>query len=123
MPASQSRASLPREAASSHLHAGQATLLDLRAQTSIVAVEGDLQLSFRDHSLAWLGDAVMPTRITVREGEQYVTPQRGVVSISAAPARAAVFLVQPQRPENNGFVRQTARSLSNLVRILLRSPA
>ncbi|RDK03858.1 hypothetical protein [Paraburkholderia lacunae] len=123
MPALQSRASLPRETASSRLRAGQVTLLELREQTSIVAVEGNLQLGFRDHSLAWLGDTVMPTWITVHEGEQYVTPQRGVVSISAALPRAAAFLVQPQRPENNGFIRQIARSLSNLVRILLRSPA
>ncbi|WP_341312202.1 hypothetical protein WN982_11840 [Paraburkholderia sp. IMGN_8] len=123
MLASQPHASLPHRAASSRLHPGQVTALDLRTQTSIVAVEGNLQIAFRDYSLAWLGDAVMPAWITVPEGAQYVTPQRGFVSISAAHARAAVFLVQQLRPENNGLIRQAARHLSSLVRILLRSPA
>lgn len=123
MLATQPHASLPHDAAGSRLHPGQLTVLDLRAQTSVVAVEGNLQIAFRDHSLAWLGDAVMPTWITVPEGAQYVTPQRGFVSISAAHARAAVFLLQPQRSENDGFIRRAARHLSSLVRILLRSPA
>jgi hypothetical protein len=98
---------------------------DLRARTSIVAAEGDLQLEFRDHSLAWLGDAVPLTSITLHEGECFVAPQRGVVSISAAHANAAAFVVQPWRPPKNGhgLFRQTVRALASLVKTRLRRAA
>ena len=79
------------------LAAAQMAVHDLRAGSSIVAVEGALQLDFRDHSLAWLGDAVPLTSLTLHEGECFVTPQRGVVSISAMQANAAVFIVLPSR--------------------------
>jgi hypothetical protein len=104
------------------LTAGQLAVRDLRVRTSIVAVEGDLQLDFRDHSLAWLGDAVPLTSITLHEGECFVTPQRGVVAISAAHARAAAFVVQPCRAlkDRRGLIRQTLRDLASRVKTRLR---
>lgn len=112
--------------AAARLVAGQVAVQDLRAHTAIVAVEGDLQLDFRDHSLAWLGDAVPVTSVTLREGERFVTPQRGVVKITATHACAA-FVVQPCRTEvgGHGPLRQAARylhHLASLVRTWLRSP-
>jgi hypothetical protein len=86
-----------------------------------VAVEGDQQLDFRDHSLAWLGDTVPVTSITLHEGERYVTPQRGVVSIRATQAESAVFVVQPLRAKNGrrGFISQAVRNLMSLVKTRL----
>jgi hypothetical protein len=122
MPITQPRTGLPRDAALARVAAGQMAVHDLRARTSIVAVEGDLQLEFRDHSLAWLGDTVPVTSVTLHEGDRYVTPQRGVVSISAAHAEPVVFVVQPCRPENeqHGFVSQAIRNLTSLVKTQLR---
>ncbi|CAE6752149.1 cupin domain-containing protein [Paraburkholderia haematera] len=122
MPITQPRAGLPRDTATSRVAAGQMAVHDLRARTSIVAVEGNLQLDFRDHSLAWLGDSVPVTSVTLPEGDCYVMPQRGVVSISAAHAQSAVFAVQPSRVENerHGFVSQAVRSLTGLVKTRMR---
>ncbi|CAE6711502.1 hypothetical protein R69927_04365 [Paraburkholderia domus] len=122
MPITQLHAGLPRDAVTSRLAAGQMAVHDLRAQTSIVAVEGALQLDFRDHSLAWLGDTVPVTSITLHEGERFVTPQRGLVSISAAHTHPAVFVVQPRQAENarHSFIRQAAHHLANLAKTRLR---
>lgn len=121
MPAIGQHRSFPRDAAA-HLAAGQVAIQDLRAQTSIVAVEGDLQLDFRDHSLAWLGDTVPFTSVTLHEGERYVTPQRGVVSISTAHAKSAVFVVEPWRAENarRRFISQAVYTLTSLVKTRLQ---
>ncbi|RKF33506.1 hypothetical protein [Paraburkholderia fungorum] len=123
MPIAPTRTGLPRNAArASRVAAGQMAVHDLRARTSIVAVEGDLQLDYRDHSLAWLGDTVPVTSLTLREGERYVTPQRGVVSISATHARAAVFVVQPCQAENAWLSRiiRAVHTLRQLVKTRLR---
>ena len=105
--------------------AGQMAVRDLRAGSSIVAVEGALQLDFRDHSLAWLGDAMPLTSITVHEGERFVTPQRGIVSISATRAHMAAFVVLPAPAGQGayGFIRQAALHLAGLVRTRLRRAA
>jgi hypothetical protein len=105
--------------------AGQVLMRDLRARSSIVAVEGDLQLGFRDGSLAWLGDAVPLTSITLREGERFVTQQHGFVSISAAYASAAAFIVLPSHAGTgaHGLIRQAAQYLASLVRTHLRRAA
>ncbi|MCX4172478.1 MULTISPECIES: hypothetical protein [Paraburkholderia] len=122
MPITQPRTGLPHDAATSRVAAGQMAVHDLRARTSIVAVEGNLRLDFRDHSLAWLGDAVPVTSITLREGERYITPQRGVVSISTAHAKSAAFVVEPRRAENerHRFISQAVRKLTNLVKTQLQ---
>ncbi|XUW89872.1 hypothetical protein OH764_07440 [Burkholderia sp. M6-3] len=86
----------------SRLAAGQVALQDVRARSTVVAVEGDLQLAFRDHSLAWLGDAVPLTSVTLHEGQCFVARQHGMISISAADARAAAFVVQLSLAENRG---------------------
>lgn len=105
--------------------AGQTSVCDLRAGTSIVAVQGDLQLGFRDRSLAWLGDAVPLTSITLREGEQFVMPQHGAVSIGAARATSASFVVQAPHAENaaHGAVHRTVGHLTALIRSRLRRAA
>ncbi|MGQ7937910.1 hypothetical protein [Paraburkholderia sp. D1E] len=122
MPIAPARSGLSRDAATARVAAGQMAVHDLRARTSIVAVEGDLQLAFRDHSLSWLGDTVPLTLLTLHEGERYVTLQRGVVSISATHARAAVFVVQPRQTENEwpGRIVQAVRNLTSLVKTRLR---
>ncbi|MFM0733701.1 hypothetical protein PQQ52_24790 [Paraburkholderia sediminicola] len=124
MPAIGQHRCQPRDAAA-HLAAGQVAIQDLRARTSIVAVEGHLQLDFRDHSLAWLGDAVPVTSITLHEGERYVTPQRGIIWIRAAHANSAVFVIQPWRAENerHSFIRQAVQHLADLVKTRLRRAA
>ena len=124
MPAIDQHRCQPGDAAT-RLATGQVAIQDLRARTSIVAVEGDLQLDFRDHSLAWLEDAVPVTSIRLHEGERYVTPQRGVVSISAVRANSAVFVVQSWRTENErpSVIRQAARYLANLVKTRLQRAA
>ncbi|MBT2792644.1 hypothetical protein [Paraburkholderia strydomiana] len=86
----------------SRLAVGQVALQDVCARSTVVAVEGDLQLAFRDHSLAWLGDAVPLTSVTLHEGQCFVVRQHGMVWISAADARAAAFVVQPSLAENRG---------------------
>lgn len=73
------------------LAAGQVALHDLRARSAVVAVEGDLQLVVRDHSLSWLGDAVPSTSIMLSEGECFVPIERSMVSISALHGKAAAF--------------------------------
>jgi hypothetical protein len=125
MPTTQPRAGLPHDAATSRVAAGQVAVHDLRALTSIVVVEGNLLLNFLDHSLAWLGDAVPVTSVTLHEGERYVTPQRGVVSISAARAASAVFVVQPCRHQNDrhGFISQAVRNLTSLIKTRLQRAA
>lgn len=121
MPVCQSRADVPR-ATASHLASGQVAVRDLRAGASIVAVEGALQLEFRDHSLAWLGNDAPLTSISLHEGERYVTAQRGVVSIGAMHANAAAFIVLPFRADSgaHGFMRRAAHHLVSLVRTRLR---
>lgn len=122
MPITQPRAGLPRDATASRVAAGQMAVLDLRARTSIVAVEGDLQLAFRDHSLAWPGDTVPVTSVTLHEGDRYVTPQRGIVSISAAHKQSAVFVLAPRQAENerHGLVSQAVHKLTGLVKTRLQ---
>ncbi|MFM0644373.1 hypothetical protein PQR14_08560 [Paraburkholderia bryophila] len=121
----QPRALSSRDAVPSRLPAGQLALHDLRARTAIVAVEGALQLQLRDHSLAWLGDAVPVTTISLQEGECFVTPQRGVVSISAVQGHAAAFVLQPPRLQNNLYdlMRQAPQSLAGLVKTWWRRTA
>ncbi|MFM0077690.1 hypothetical protein P0D72_02170 [Paraburkholderia sediminicola] len=124
MPITQPRTGLLHDAATSRVAAGQMAVHDLRARTSIVAVEGDLQLALRDHSLAWLGDTVPVTSVTLHEGERYVTPQRGIVSISTAHAKSAVFVVEPWRAEHEWhhfiFISQAVRKLTSLVKTRLQ---
>ncbi|CAB3776476.1 hypothetical protein [Paraburkholderia fynbosensis] len=123
MHARESCAGLRRTPASSLL-AGQVAVHDLHAGSSIVAVEGRLQLHFRDRSLAWLGDAVPLTSITLLEGERFVTPQRGRVSISALRAAgasrtdSAAFIVLPPHaaPGAHGWLLLAVRHLAELVR-------
>ncbi|MFM0738537.1 hypothetical protein PQQ51_14945 [Paraburkholderia xenovorans] len=119
MPVSQA---LPPRPATSRVAAGQIAMRDLHARTSIVAVEGDLQLEFRDHSLAWLGDGVPLTSITLHEGERYVTPQRGIVSIGVANTAAAVFVVQSRSIDATpfGLISRAAHELARCVRTRLR---
>ena len=104
---------------------GQVALRDLRARSSIVAVQGDLQLTFRDHSLAWLGEAVPFTSITLHEGQCFVARQRGIVSISAAHAQAATFLVQPSLVEDRSstFTSRAALQFATFLKRSLRRTA
>lgn len=121
----QPRACLSRDIAPSHLPAGQLAMHDLRAHTAIVAVEGALQLQWRDHSLAWLGDAVPVTAITLQEGECFVTPQRGVVSISAGQTQAAAFVLQRTHEQTKLYdlMHQMPQSLAGLVKTWWRRAA
>ncbi|MGF6967532.1 hypothetical protein OKW43_004560 [Paraburkholderia sp. WC7.3g] len=111
--------------AASHLAAGQMALHDLRARSSIIAVEGALQLVFRDHSLAWLGNDAPLTSLTLHEGERFMTSQRGVVSIRATLADRAAFIVMPARAEwrARGFILQAVRRLAVAVRTRWRRAA
>ncbi|MGF6262436.1 hypothetical protein OKW49_003364 [Paraburkholderia youngii] len=96
----------------------QAAMLDLNAGTTIVAVEGDLELEFRDHALAWLGGAVPCTSIIVRDDEQFITGQRGVLSIRASHAGAAVLIARASpgnAAELRELVRRTVRRLAGVV--------
>ncbi|QQC64717.1 hypothetical protein [Paraburkholderia ginsengisoli] len=121
----ESRAGSLRRTPASPVAAGQIVMRDLRAGSSIVAVEGDLQLGFRDRSLAWLSDAVPLTSIILREGECCVTPQHGIVSISSAHANAAAFIVLPSHAGASvyGRMREAAQHLAGLVRTRLRRTA
>jgi hypothetical protein len=112
----------PHRAAASRLAAAQVAVHDLHAQSSIVAVQGNLQLDFRDHALAWLGSDAPLRSITLHEGDCFVTPQRGVVSISATHTNTAVFLVQSSRAGQGvySFVHRAAHRLACLVRTRLR---
>jgi hypothetical protein len=105
--------------------AAQVAMHDLRAGSSIVAVEGALQLGFRDHSLAWLGDAVPLTSFALHQGERFVMPQRGVVTISAMHAQTAEFIVLCPRTDRGGqgFIRRAAHRLGALVRTRWRRVA
>ncbi|CAH2892018.1 MAG: FIG00460047: hypothetical protein [uncultured Paraburkholderia sp.] len=100
------------------LAAGQIALHDLRARSAVVAVEGDLQL-------AWLGDAVPFTSIMLREGQCFVLPQRGVMSISAARAEAVAFALQASQSaaKSRLLPGHVARQLAALVRATLRRAA
>ncbi|MBB5464734.1 hypothetical protein HDG32_000828 [Paraburkholderia sp. CI2] len=111
--------------AASHLAAGQMALHDLRARSSIIAVEAALQLVFRDHSLAWLGNDAPLSSLTLHEGERFMTSQRGVVSIRATQANRAAFIVLPAHAEHSarGFVLQAARRLACVVRTRWRRAA
>lgn len=104
------------------LRGAQMQVRDLDARTSIVAVEGNVRLQFRDHSLAWLADAVPLTTVTLHEGERFVTPQRGIVSISAMGATVATFLLEPSRAENpaRGLIRHATRLLARRIKTRLR---
>jgi hypothetical protein len=66
------------------LEPGQIAMHDVAANTSIVAVAGDIDLTFRDHSLAWLGADAPVVRVTVREGERYRIEQRGAIWLAAS---------------------------------------
>lgn len=88
----------------------------LRAGSSLVALEGELQIGWREHSLAWLGDAAPHVWTTLSEGERFVVPQSGVVSIRARRAHAASFIVLPPQARRRGFdwLRRAARRLTGL---------
>jgi hypothetical protein len=130
MQARESRAVLRRTSASS-LVAGQVAVHDLCAGSSIMAVEGDLHVDFRDRSLAWLGDAIPLTSITLREGERFIATQRGIVSIGTVHAKpvsgtqAAAFIVLPPHAATgvHGWIREAAQHLAALVRTRLRRAA
>lgn len=104
------------------LAAGQIALHDLRARSCVIALEGDLQLAFRDHSLAWLGEALAPTSIVLREGQCFIVPQRGVVSISASQTRAAAFALQASRTAASSRARPAhlARQLAAFLKTTWR---
>ena len=110
------------------LAAGQIALHDLHARSCVVAVEGDLQLAFRDHSLAWLCEALAPTSLVLREGQCFIVPQRGVVSISALQTAAAAFALQaPHTAVGSGAqparVTRVARQLAAFLKTTLRRAA
>ncbi|NML31275.1 hypothetical protein HHL14_10550 [Paraburkholderia sp. G-4-1-8] len=92
-------------------------MLDLRAGTAIVAVEGKLKLGFRDHALAWLGGDAPVTSITVCEGEQFVVRQHGVVSVRASDASAAIQLAPALSGQAHvsGFVQRFMQRLGDFV--------
>jgi hypothetical protein len=115
----------PRRPVAFRVAAAQVAMHDLRAGSSIVAVEGALQLGFRDHSLAWLGDAVPLTSLALPQGERFVTPQRGVVTISAMQANPAAFIVLCPRTDRGvqGLIRRATHRLAALVRTRLRRAA
>ncbi|MGH8778591.1 hypothetical protein [Paraburkholderia sp.] len=73
----------PRPPARWQLERGQIAMHDVAAHTSIVAVTGDIDLTFRDHALAWLGADMPIVRVTVREGERYRIEQRGAIWLTA----------------------------------------
>ncbi|WP_176091414.1 hypothetical protein [Burkholderia ambifaria] len=100
---------------------GQSTLQYLRANVAIVALEGNLKLSYCDHALAWLS-GITPVWITVHEGERFVLPHRGIVSISAASAGETAFAVQPLPAQRRGpcAMLRAASRVSRLVRRLRR---
>jgi hypothetical protein len=104
-----------------HLAAGQGALHDLRALTSIVAVEGELHLHFREHALAWLGGDAPATVVRLCEGERFVMPQRGAVSIGAPPACAACFVVEACC-NDNGLRRCLAHVLRSLATLIEPQP-
>ena len=107
------------------LAAGQIALHDLRARSCVIALEGDLQLAFRDLSLAWLGEALAPTSIVLREGQCFIVPQRGVVSISASQTRAAAFALQASRTAASSRARPAhlARQLAAFLKTAWRRTA
>lgn len=115
MPVSQPRTCPPRRMAM-QLATGQIAMLDLRARTSVVAVEGDLHLRFRDSSLAWLDGDAPDISIRLPEGERYVMPQRAVVWMSNAHANAAIFIEQPERRAKwlRSVIHQLLRPVSHL---------
>lgn len=124
LPRSLPGAELHRPAAS-RLAAGQMALHDLRAGSSIIAVEGALQLVLRDHSLAWLGNDAPLTSLTLQEGERFVTSQRGVVSIRVTQSNRAAVIVLPADAECSarGFILQAVRRLAWVVRRRCRRAA
>jgi hypothetical protein len=100
----QSRAHLASDTVTQLLK-GQMAWQHLPARSAIVAATGDLRLEFRDHSLAWLGDAAPVTTVALREGERYTMQQSGMVAISAMRADCAAFVVQSLRTDRMRQVR------------------
>lgn len=116
---------LPTGAVPIRLPVGRIAVHDLRAGTSIVALEGALQLHFRDHSLAWLGEAVPATMIALQEGECFVMPLRGAVSIGVTGAQPAAFVLQSVRGKNRLYdsLRNASHNLIDLVKTLVQERA
>ncbi|CAH2790792.1 MAG: hypothetical protein CPDRYMAC_3468 [uncultured Paraburkholderia sp.] len=93
---------------------GQMAWQHLHARSSIVAAEGDLRLEFRDHSLAWLGDAApdaSATTIALRESDRYTMQQSGMVAISAMQADCVAFVVQSSGMDRMRRVRELFTAL------------
>lgn len=107
------------------LAAGQVALHDLRARSAVVAVEGDLHLLVRDHSLSWLGDAVPSTSIMLSEGEGFVPTERSMVSISALHGKAAAFALPASQAaaRSNTLPAHVVRQLAAFLKATLRRAA
>jgi len=97
------------------LHPGQSWTGDLSAGTSIITLEGEIQVAFRDHSLAWLGDAMPIVYVTVYEGCRYVTERRGVVSVQTASGRKALFAMTSEKAVGTLKVRTRPAIRENLL--------
>ncbi|WP_321816523.1 MULTISPECIES: hypothetical protein [unclassified Paraburkholderia] len=68
--------------------------LVLRRGAAIVAVEGDLLISYRDRALASLGQLAPEQTLLVYEGERYIASERNHYAICAAQPHGARLLVQ-----------------------------
>lgn len=78
---------------------GQIQAFNLKRASTIVALNGLLQLEYHDQSLDWLLNAAPDVSVIVHEGESYVLPYNAFVKIHAESAHAVTgLIISPQRP-------------------------
>jgi hypothetical protein len=74
---------------------GQSCPVIVRRGTTIVALEGDLLVTYRDQALAWLADSTPERAFVIGEAEMRQIDHRGVLFVSAVRGQRVRYAVLP----------------------------
>jgi hypothetical protein len=100
-------------------HPKQLHILRLKRGSAIVALDGRLEIRYRDGSLDWLADSAPVVSRLLEEGDRHVFPRGGYVEIYTPGATAVTGLVLPPLPAKS-WVAVIAQFLSRDVLRLKR---
>ncbi|CAL8479593.1 hypothetical protein [Caballeronia sp. S22] len=76
------------------LHTNQTLAVSLPRNARVTAVEGVVQLVFRDPTLDWLGEAAPVNRLKLHEGDSYVIEHSCYATVSGASSAVASVHIQ-----------------------------
>ncbi|MBN3764960.1 hypothetical protein [Burkholderia sp. Ac-20365] len=95
---------------------GQIHAAWFRRGSAIAALEGTLQISYRDASLDWLLGDAPKVSVVLHEGERHVLPYEAFVEVIAIGQHAVIAQID-SGPLNGSMVAKIGRLLVSLGRL------